>query len=325
MKKRLEELLPDNGTALRLVILLITVTLSGFLVLIGIYGLEHYGIALFLLTPFFTGTCAAYLYGLKRHTHTKQATILGLQSLGLLSVTLLAFAIEGLICLLMSAPLAILFSWAGSVLGYKLAIRSPENASKSMLILFLLIPVSGFLEKQIEPELNQVVTSIEIKSSPEKVWPHVIEFPQLDEPEELLFKAGIAYPISARIDGSGVGAVRHCHFTTGSFVEPITIWDEPKLLKFDVIEQPEPMKELSFWDVNAPHLHDYFVSKEGQFKLKKLPNGNTLLEGTTWYYHNIQPAFYWRLWSNHIIHKIHERVLAHIKENVERTDSDYSE
>jgi hypothetical protein len=77
------------------------------------------------------------------------------------------------------------------------------------------------------------------------------------------------------------------------------------------------MKELSFWDIDAPHLHDYFVSKQGQFKLTALPNGKTLLEGTTWYYHNIKPAFYWQLWSDHIIHKIHDRVLTHIKTNSE--------
>lgn len=146
----------------------------------------------------------------------------------------------------------------------------------------------------------------------------MIEFPQLEEPDELLFKAGIAYPVNAQIEGTGVGAVRHCNFTTGSFVEPITVWDEPRLLKFSVDEQPAPMKELSFWDIDAPHLHDYFVSKQGQFKLTKLPNGNTLLEGTTWYYHNIKPAVYWRLWSDYIIHKIHNRVLEHIKVNAER-------
>jgi hypothetical protein len=150
------------------------------------------------------------------------------------------------------------------------------------------------------------------------VWKNVVEFPQLNEPTELLFKTGIAYPIDATIKGTGVGAVRHCNFTTGSFVEPITVWDEPRVLQFDVIEQPEPMKELSFWDIEAPHLHDYFVSKRGQFKLTALPNGRTLLEGTTWYYHHIKPAFYWQIWSDYIIHEIHGRVLAHIKTNAER-------
>ena len=154
--------------------------------------------------------------------------------------------------------------------------------------------------------------------TPREVWKNVVTFPQLKKPEELLFRAGIAYPINAKIDGHGVGAVRYCNFTTGSFVEPITVWNEPELLAFSVKEQPAPMRELSFWDIDAPHLHDYFVSKKGQFRLIPLLNGKTKLEGTTWYYHDIKPSFYWQYWSEYIVHKIHLRVLKHIKTNAER-------
>ena len=49
------------------------------------------------------------------------------------------------------------------------------------------------------------------------------------------FKTGLAYPLRARLVGAGVGAVRHCEFTTGAFVEPITVWDAPHRLAFDVI------------------------------------------------------------------------------------------
>jgi hypothetical protein len=58
--------------------------------------------------------------------------------------------------------------------------------------------------------------------------------------------------------------------------------------------------------VDAPALHDYFVSKKGQFKLSSLPNEQTELDGTTYYYQNIKPVFYWRLWSHLIIHSMHE-------------------
>ena len=39
-------------------------------------------------------------------------------------------------------------------------------------------------------------------------------------------RAGLAYPMRARIEGSGPGAVRYCEFSTGPFVEPIVTWDE---------------------------------------------------------------------------------------------------
>jgi hypothetical protein len=79
------------------------------------------------------------------------------------------------------------------------------------------------------------------------------------------------------------------------------------------MEQPEPMKEISFYDIHPTHLHGYWVSQKGQFKLTKLKNGHTLLEGTTWYINKIKPDFYWTTWSDYIVHKIHIRVLEHIK------------
>lgn len=78
------------------------------------------------------------------------------------------------------------------------------------------------------------------------------------------------------------------------------------------------MREISpYGELNTPHLHDFFVSKKGQFKLTQLEDGQTMLEGTTWYYHKIAPEIYWHLWSEEIIHTIHRRVLNHIKERTE--------
>jgi hypothetical protein len=298
--------------------LVITVAIAGLLTLWGIYGIGEYGMVLFILTPIFIGFGSTILYGYKREITRRQAIQIGYQCLGIFTLALIAFAIEGLICIVMAAPIGILFTWIGSVIGFTLIKKTPTSTPSSLLILLALIPLTSFVEKEIKPDLTSVTTSIIINADPITVWKNVIEFPQLDEPTEFIFKTGIAYPINAKIVGSGTGSVRYCNFTTGSFVEPVTVWDEGKLLRFDVDEQPAPMKELSFWNIDAPHLHDYFVSKKGQFKLTKLQNGKTLLEGTTWYYHNIKPAIYWRQWSNLIIHKIHNRVLDHIKKNSEK-------
>ncbi|WP_109694820.1 SRPBCC family protein [Chitinophaga deserti] len=287
------------------------------------YQLEDYGFVLFLVLPFFMGFGTVSLYGYRNPNKISYSLSwkLGIITLLAYAAGLLFFAMEGLICIAMATPLGLPLIWMGSTLGYWMVNKQPGKTPTLMIILAGSIPLISFIEKDTPPELNAVVTSIEIAADPQTVWKNVIEFPQLDEPTEFLFKTGIAYPINAKIEGEGVGAIRHCNFTTGSFVEPVTVWNPPHLLKFDVLEQPAPMKELSFWDVDAPHLHDYFVSKQGQFKLTALPNGHTLLEGTTWYYHNIRPAFYWRPWSNYIIHEIHGRVLRHIKTNAEKGKS----
>ena len=283
----------------------------------GIYGIGEYGIALFFLTPLLIGLASTIFFGYKRNVTYKESRNIAFLTLIIFSLGLFAFAIEGLICIAMAAPIAVLLTWLGSFFGHEIISKAPDSSSAVLLIVMVSIPTMAFTEKESEHQLSSVVTSIVISADSETVWKNVVEFPELDEPTEFIFKTGIAYPINARIEGTGVGAVRYCNFTTGSFVEPVTEWDEPRLLKFNVVDQPEPMKEISFWDIDAPHLHDYFVSKQGQFKLTALPNGQTKLEGTTWYYHNIKPALYWRPWSNYIIHQIHKRVLNHIKANSE--------
>ena len=70
-------------------------------------------------------------------------------------------------------------------------------------------------------------------------------------------------------------------------------------------------------DLEIVHLDGYFKSVKGQFKLEELANGQTKLQGTTWYRHDIWPSFYWKLWSDYILHKIHFRVLKHIKKEAE--------
>jgi len=106
-------------------------------------------------------------------------------------------------------------------------------------------------------------------------------------------------------------------FSTGPFVEPITVWNEPRELSFDVIEQPEPMRELSPWDVHPPHLDNFLVSKKGRFLLEALPDGRTRLRGTTWYTNKMWPEVYWGFLADRVISSIHGRVLRHIKDLAE--------
>ncbi len=315
--KKFHQYLPESKNKRILVCISITLIIVILLTLWGIYINQDYGIALFLIIPFLMGALPTILHGKGSNLKLREALGMGLFTMVIYSFLLVLNAIEGLVCIAMASPIGFACNLIGSTIGHLIIYKKPGKAPGAMLILIGLVPTTGWLEKDIPPTLTSVVSSIEIEADPSTVWKHVVEFPQLEEPSEFIFQTGIAYPINANIEGTGVGAIRHCNFTTGSFVEPITVWDEPRLLKFDVLEQPAPMKELSFWDIDAPHLHDYFVSKQGQFKLTQLPNGNTLLEGTTWYYHNIRPAIYWRLWSDYIIHKIHERVLMHIKKNAE--------
>ena len=160
----------------------------------------------------------------------------------------------------------------------------------------------------------RVDSEIIIDAPAATVWRNVVTFSEIPDAPEWYFRAGIAYPLRARISGRGPGAIRTCEFTTGPFIEPIEVWNEPRLLRFGVTSNPPPMRELSpYGKIDAPHLHGFLVSQRGQFALEELPGGRTRLTGSTWYQHHLWPAQYWRLWSDAIIHRIHLRVLRHIK------------
>jgi hypothetical protein len=192
-----------------------------------------------------------------------------------------------------------------------------------ILIPISLLPVLAGAESRIRTvPLYEVLTTTEINASPDQVWPHVVGFSDLPPPSNWYFQLGIAFPKRATIQGSGVGAVRYCEFSTGPFVEPITAWEPPTRLAFDVQSQPSPMHELSpYRHVHPPHLDGYLRSKRGEFRLVDLGNGRTRLEGRTWYEYEIFPQFYWTLWTDMLIHRIHQRVLAHIKDLAERDNS----
>ena len=290
------------------------------LISIGTRFIETYGIALFLLTPLLIGFLTTLLISKNKPNELKfsTATLCGFINTIAVSLTILLVGVEGLICIIMASRILLLFVFIGCVISLAYVRRINHHPLPIILIGSTLFIGLSFVEKQQKPSLSEVKTSLIIHAPIEKVWKNVVTFPQLEEPTELLFKAGIAYPINATIEGEGIGAIRYCNFTTGSFVEPITTWNAPMHLAFDVLQQPAPMKEISYWNFDAAHLHDYFVSKNGEFRLKKIDENTTELTGTTWYTHRIYPEFYWRLWSNEIIHQIHYRVLNHIKNEAEK-------
>jgi len=286
----------------------------------SIYVFGEYGWTIFVLAPVIIGFLPSYFAGKKLGLTKSESYWLSFKTLTLACVGLLLFAMEGIICIAMSLPIFMLLTWFGAYLGYFINARNKTNNINIIAVLvFSSLGCMSFDYINKPENLIAVRTSVIVNSPIETVWKNVVTFNKIPEPTAFIFKTGISYPQNATIKGNGVGAIRYCNFTTGSFVEPITTWNEPELLQFDVVEQPIPMNEWNpFWEIHPPHLDGYFKSYKGQFALKKVNENQTQLEGTTFYKVDIQPEFYWKIWSDFIIHRIHERVLNHIKTESEK-------
>lgn len=285
---------------------------------LAMLALGQYGWGLFVGLPFFLGFCTVLFDRAPASRPLRRSLQVSTCSLLLACTSLLILGWEGLICIAMALPLAAPLVWLGAVVALRVQQRTPRVAvSVHVPAAFILaLPAMLWLEhRQLdEPPIYSVNTAVEIEAPPSGVWDHVVSFDELPAPEDWVFRLGIAYPTRAEIDGTGPGAIRLCVFSTGAFVEPIEVWDEPRLLKFSVTSTPAPMTELTpYGDLQLPHLEGFFVAEGGQFLLEPLPGGRTRLIGTTWYRHGLWPAFYWRWWSDELIHRIHLRVLHHIE------------
>lgn len=318
----LARVIPESAAGSATFALVLTGVVGLGFVLIGVRLLVNYGWGLFVALPFTMGFASALIYSYRQPRSLPSCVSVAALSIAFLGVGLLALAVEGLVCLIMAIPIALPLAALGGMCGYLVQKRRwmERGAPAFLCLMFGLTPGVQWLEHIIAPRPQTFVvrSSIDINAAPEEVWKQVVAFTEIPPPPEWIFRAGVAYPIRAEILGQGPGAERHCVFSTGAFVEPIEIWDEPHRLKFSVTSNPAPMQEWTPYSrIVPPHLHGFLVSSGGQFLLMPLPSGGTHLEGTTWYRHGLWPAGYWRVWSDMSIHQIHMRVLGHIREAAE--------
>ena len=284
--------------------------------------LQEYGLALFVGTPFIVGMAGVWLTSFSGRVSFLLGLLIGAMSTIVLGVLLLGSGVEGAVCIVMAMPLFVVISALGSIVAVVAISESARWSERPMTLLMatLLVTPVIFGAESLAPRQapERVVTSsIVVHASPERVWSVLIAFPPIPAPDgtrdgDWLFRAGIACPLHAEIEGSGVGATRRCVFDTGPFIEPITVWDEPKRLGFSVTTQPAPMREWSPYSIHPPHIDGALVSRRGEFELVDIGNGTTELRGTTWYHNNMWPQWYWGVYSDVIIHRIHMRVLEHI-------------
>ncbi|MBI1247621.1 hypothetical protein GC197_07200 [bacterium] len=298
--------------------------IGALMIVLSVLAMESYGTGLFIGTPVVMGATSSYIFNSQKRRSYYASLGIGAATIALGAMCLLLFALEGAVCIVMAIPLMFPLGLFGSLIGITIAeATTDENQAPYISALVITLPLVAGLETYFNaPRETVVMTAVEINAPPERVWDSVISFPEIDSPQPWYFRLGLASPLRAHIDGQGVGAVRHCEFTTGEFVEPITTWDRPRQLAFDVTEQPDPLVELSpFRDIHPPHLDGYMRSNHGEFRLIQLADGRTRLEGRTWYEIRMFPQSYWMLWSDLIVHRIHLRVLEHIREQAEAKDT----
>ncbi len=213
-------------------------------VLVSAVSFGAYGWGLFVTTPFLVGLTTGYIAN-RRHLLTAGRTNIIVLAAGALgTVALIVFALEGLMCILLVAPLAALLALLGGAAGRAMA-KVGRSGSKPLMSVALL-PALFALEAAMPPAVPIAThAAIDINAPPAAVWKALTGSAPIADGPGLIGATGLAYPVRGRLLGSGVGAIRLGDFSTGTARELVTEWLPEHKLTFTVLHQPPAMEEMS--------------------------------------------------------------------------------
>lgn len=306
----------------RLLGLLVAVLITLGAVALGAFVFRSYGYAMFISTPLLIGGVVAFISN--RHRDLSPGQTLAEVSISLLfaGLALLAVALEGLICILMAAPLAWIMAAIGGAIG-RPAGRAGRARKRTVLMSLGLLPAM-FVTEQVVPAAApfEDSRSVVIEAGPEHVWPAVLQMRQIEARPAWPFRLGLAYPVRGEVIGEGIGATRLGHFSTGTATERVTEWAPGRALGFDILSEPPTLKELSpYADVHAPHVEGYFRSVHARLILTPLAGGRTRLTLDTSHELSLQPSYYWMPMARWVVRENKARVLAQMKAQAEQSAS----
>ena len=226
---------------------------------------------------------------------------------------------EGGICVAMAAP----FFFMGGIVGSILTVRvlrhqSTRKLPPLMIVLpLLLAPLENYFSYEMVD--RQFTSVIEIDASPADIWAETVEIRNIAPTErQRTFShdvVGVPKPVDARMEGRGVGAVRHLQWTDGvHFQEVVTKWDENRHLAWDFRFGPESIPDHveAHIDVDS----SYLKLARGEYVLEPLADGRTRLTLTTHYRMATPINAYCQLWGRVFLNDFHSTVLKVIKARV---------
>jgi hypothetical protein len=273
-----------------------------------------YGFGVFVVSPFIIGAVTAYFANFHADIGGKRTAQVLAGAMALAGIGLVLFSLEGLVCIVLLAPLAFGIAMIGASFGRAIAVsaRRPRTHTVSAVALLpVVFALEALLPAQTSFDSHQ---TIDIDAPPQAVWNSILHMDRIDEPLTLLLRLGIAHPLRGEIFGEGVGAMRHGEFSTGTAIERVTEWAPNQKLAFAVLNDIPAMRELSpYQHVHAPHVIGFFRTSDTSFELEQLGGNRTRIVERTSHQLRLEPVLYWLPMARWVVHENNARVLRHIK------------
>jgi len=238
-----------------------------------------------------------------------------------LGATMLTF-LEGMICVVMFAPLGLILSSLGGLLGGLAArlIRSNRTRNVTVACVMALPLLTAPWEKHAfyRFELRDVENTIDIQASPGVIWRNIERVPAIrseELPATWSHRIGFPDPVEATLSHEGVGGVRNATFERGlAFLETVDTWEPEQRLGFTIAAQPVPPTTL---DEHVRVGGPYFDVLRGEYRLESLGNGRTRLHLSS--RHRVSTDFNWyaHLWTDGVMSDLQQRILQVIRTRCE--------
>jgi hypothetical protein len=298
------------------------VGLTVFAVAVGALLFGAYGFGVFVVSPFMIGVTTGYFANRIADVGRFGTAELVLGALLLGGIALVLVALEGIVCIVLAAPLAIATALMGGLLGRAIAVNAKHPPGHALCGLALL-PLAFTAERMLPAAVSfETQSTIVVAAPPEAVWDVLMRTDLAAEPVALPFRLGVAYPLRGDMLGEGVGSIRVGEFSTGTVLEQVTEWIPNRQLTFVMLTDLPAMRELSpYAHVHAPHVTGYFRTTNTSFELARLTSGHSEIIERTSHELRLEPVLYWLPLARWVVHENNARVLAHIKRQAEKSDA----
>lgn len=277
------------------------VFLSGGFVLLH-FGLSDYGWAFFILLPAVVG------YGIGVNPESRWARVGLIIGLLLFLCFLLAFGLEGMVCVLMALPILGLCMLAGVLIGYLARrfgwVKTPPKGPV-LLLPFGVFLLGNAVERGFEqaPVVREVRTEIILPYTPNEVYDAIKSVDTLDVAKSFLLNIGLPVPQKCVLETEAIGGTRTCYFEGGKIVEKITALEPGRILKMDVTHyELTGRKWLGF--------------REAIYTFEPLNGNQTKLTRITTYTSELYPRAYWEPLERLGIQQEHDYVFRNLQKDL---------
>ncbi len=270
--------------------------------------LWQYSVGLILLMPGVQGLITGLMFG-----RDKRDAVGGVSAIFILWLVDLVGGVavlrEGVICLIMAAPILLAITAIGYIIGRLLARwKVGRKTSVSLAPLLVVFVVAETLAPAPDAPFS-VTDTVTVAAPPDYVWRYVLDYPDNPAPPKYwMWSIGLPYPTHSVAPVQAVGQRRDCKFSGNqAFEERIAVLQPNKRLVFDITKQPQ-----------HPEIIGHMTVDRGEILLRPNADGTTTIIATSWYRLHVRPAGYFGWWAEDVTRHIHFRVLGYMKTLAER-------